>query len=227
VTLNPQTWRLAQPAVYRMLEARWSQEFLRTGEIRIPSFAALRTHPDERRIDRLEGYLQLEHEQTRSDGRVEYLHVTADYSPNGYVLSTTMSDSGAIAREFGADSYIAIQNSTGFARAIAQQIPGFVHGSEGPCIYLEGRTLRRDFGELPLEVLQHAGQRVRTLLTPAIAMELADAPFFLKAPAFAWQLEYRFVWVTDHPTDGYLALKVPDARRFCGRRTTHAGFPGP
>jgi hypothetical protein len=210
-----------------MLEARWAQHFLDNGELRIPSFAALRSHADETRLDEQEGRLQLEHEQTRPEGPVEYLFASADYSSRAYVLSTTMADNGTIARAFGVDHYIAIQQTIPFAHVIAQQIPGFVHGSEGPCLYLEGRTIRRDFGPLPTELLQKTGQHIQGSLPQPIAEVLGDAPFYLKAPKFSWQLEYRFVWVTDHPTEGHIIVRAPDARRFCGRRTTHAGFPNP
>ncbi len=145
-------WYVMQPVLYRYLPSqKWVDAFFATGELRLSSFAEFHAHQDEHRSQWLEGSVQFESEYRLPDGRFSHLSVRGDYGRDAYVLCGSMSDDPDIARGLGAGGCIAIQDTTGFAKAVSQHIPGFVGGSEGPCIYASGRTLKRDFGLLPVE----------------------------------------------------------------------------
>jgi hypothetical protein len=143
-----------------MLKRCWAEEFFATGALQLSSFDEFRKHPDETRLDSQEGDLQLELVGSAADGTPEYTFMTAEYGRNAYVLCGSRSNDPSIAKAFDADGYIAIQETVPFAESVAQQIPGFIEGSEGP--YDPIPPLRPQYTAIPVKQEQ-LGDRLRGL----------------------------------------------------------------
>jgi hypothetical protein len=41
--------------------------------------------------------------------------------------------------------------------------------------------------------------------------------YFLKPKEFAYQVEYRLLWLTDYTVDEYIDIKVPEAAQYCDK----------
>jgi hypothetical protein len=211
-------WRILQPVMYRMMARRWVDAFFDTGALRLSTFAQFRRHADEQRLDDQEGQLQFEHVGHDRNGEPRYLSVNGDFGRNAYVLCGSMSNAPALNEEFGTDAYIAIQNTTRFAEAVAVHIPGFIGGNEGPCAYLSARTIERDLSPIPWEHLrcpEHPGKLNEPRVHAFLDQALGDHPYYLKHLSYARQVEYRLFWLTNREVDGHLDIMVPEAMRFC------------
>jgi hypothetical protein len=208
-------WYIVQPVLYRYLPSqKWVDAFFATGELWLSSFSEFHAHQDEHGSHWLEGGVQFESDYRLADGRFSHLWVRSDYGRDAYVLCGSMSDDPDIARKFKAGGCIAIQDTTGFAKAVSRHIPGFVGGSEGPCIYASGRSVKRDFDLLPVDE-PGADEPPSDELQAWLRDRLREYPYYVKASSFAYQLEYRIVWLTDREVDGHIVIRVPEARAHC------------
>ena len=153
-------WKVLQPTVFRYMDRRWIDAFFETGALRLSSLARFQRHVDEQRQDQNEGVQSYEY-YTPSEPPL-FLSTWIHYGMNAYVLCGSMSESGSLATAFGADDYLAIQETMEFANAIAAHIPGFIGGTEGPCLYLNRRLLKRDLGPLSLDHLGLSAEKSDT-----------------------------------------------------------------
>jgi hypothetical protein len=205
-------WHVLQPVMYRLLGREHVERFFADGTLRLSCFTQFHQHTDEQRLDAQEGGPRIQHEFRRPDGRPELITSRLMFGRNAYVLCGATVDSPDLAEKFGVDSCIAIQNTTGFANSVAQQIPGLVEGAEGPCIY--GTMFKRDLGVIAIEPPPTADQLGQFILN-----QVRHYPYFVKHSTFAHQLEYRLVWLTDHEVTEPLTVKVPAAIQHCQRDT--------
>ncbi|MBS0578671.1 MAG: hypothetical protein JSR36_05355 [Proteobacteria bacterium] len=204
--------------MYRFIARKHVDEFFADGTLQLSCFKKFHQHEDEQRLDKQEGAPRVWHHFRRSTGEMEQITAQLDFGRNAYVLCGGTIDTQEAAAQFQAESCIAIQDTTSFARAVAQQLSGFVEGLEGPCIY--GSWFRRDLGEIPLEMLTDTPEN-RIRRSRYLDAAVSYCPYFVKHVSFAPQHEYRLVWLMDRGIDEPLIVKVPGAIRFCQRNLEH------
>jgi len=126
----------------------------------------------------------------------------AYFGSDAYILSASMIESDELMRQFpGYDDYFRINDPVGFTSAIAEAIPNFTLGFQGPCIYQSERAVRREIQGPPLldpSVSQECTQEDAESLFNAMNHRVFEAmklePFFFKPLEYAHQAEYRLVW---------------------------------
>jgi hypothetical protein len=121
------------------------------------------------------------------------------------------------------NGYFCVKDSTAFGIAIAKQIPGFLHGIEGPCIYADPRIISQRSSQFTLDDLKMQPEDESFDLDKIHAvMAQTGGPdiFFLKHSDYADQQEYRFIWFLSHDTqEDALFLECPEAIQFCEKVT--------
>ena len=203
-------WRMLLPPIYRYLPSRYVDQFFSTGVLRLSSIATFRAHKDEARGDTEEGASKV---ILRGSDRT--FAATIYHSEAAYILCGSFILSPSIMRAFdGCDSAIEITNVADFGLEIARHLPGFQRGLSGYCIYSQGSLLMRDIPEKPFP-LPSEEQLTEQVLREAAAKAAQEERFFLKAPKFAAQAEYRLIFAMDDPPSGPLVLHAPRARDFC------------
>lgn len=203
-------WHLLQPVVYRHLGRQWVRSFFEKGELQLKSFAAFREHDDESRLDAYEGKGHFEYQ----DEGV-YTFARGEVANNAYILCGSTSNHDDIAAHFSTDAYIIIEQTMAFAAAVSRHIPGFVHGSEGPCLYMQGSTLQRMPWAADARAAANSGEISRDQLRYGIETRLGPYLPYLKHSQFRNQLEYRMVWYAECESERSVTIRVPEARKFC------------
>jgi hypothetical protein len=205
-------WHIHTPTVHRFLgDQRWVDAFFDTGNIRLAAFQAFRTHPDEVRKDDGEGLFFSRHETDGSNNPAIFVStsVNGDVGRSSYVLCASLRhDLGKSGK-----SFFTINDTTSFAYQISRQLPGFVRGWEGFCMYGRERIARSEISAASaasmLEGIQ-AGQPPRL---PPIDLTV----MFAKPIQYAEELEHRMVFEVDHAVTDAAFVNAPLARQFCRR----------
>jgi hypothetical protein len=213
----PIPWRVCTPTVYRFLDSQHVDEFFADGTLQLSSFDHFRKHPDEQRIDPMEGKLWFFSRNREGNGQT--VGARARCGGSAYVLCGMTRHDRQSGSQFG-NSYIRINHPTEFGCAVANAIPGVIDGMEGFCLYQERRVIERDLGVLDLSSSVVDGKPNRAWFDRvgrAATEAMGHLPYFLKEVSFAPQLEYRFVWLTNQAVTGTIKVRVPEARRFCSQ----------
>jgi len=213
------TWTVATPQPYRYLDREYVEAFFSDGSLRLSSFAKFAQHEDELRRDEHEGATSVI--VRANQGEMKTIAAFMQMGYNAYVLCASSYFSDDLMRRFGCDSFLRVNNTTEFANAVSRHIPGFVHGTEGMCIYEENPGILRDVetgwsmnqeeidGELTYDPADL--QRIKDHLQQTAGL----LPVFLKNAVFAEQAEYRMLWFTQSMAEEVLTIRVPEARQFC------------
>lgn len=201
-------WEVRTPVVDRVIRREYVDAFFQDGSLRLSSFEAFCRHPDEARRDVEEGKAAM---QIASPGG--NLSAITFNGQEAYVLCGSMAESHP-----GEDmATLRIMDTLAFSTTVARQIPGFIGGGEGPCIYrantLYEATERHRFGppgkdEDPEDWMNKQ---------QAIIGNHMRNKFFIKHARFAHELEYRMIWFCDGPPRDSIHIKCPGAIRFCQR----------
>lgn len=216
--MSPVPWHIATPIVFRYLRAAHVDGFFETGALRLSTVRRFRRHKDEQRGDGMEGYWYLVHRNHEGDG--QSLTSWMQDTNEAYILSTSMRYRPELAKAFECDSYIRIDRTTPFARAVATKITGLLSGAEGPCVYQDHRIIEHDLGPLdPADIMSsdNPSEVDSETLTRLVNEKVGYRSLFLKESTYGAQVEYRFVWVTSPVAGDYLDIKVPEAIEFCSR----------
>jgi hypothetical protein len=210
-------WTICTPTLFRFLDRQYVDEFFDSGALRLSSFSQFAKHEDEARHDPAEGKAMFVNRTTEGTGQT--LMALTRHGANACVLSASMRHDPDLMRAFNADSCILIKDSLNFGAAISRSVPGFVGGLEGPCLYqstgiIEGALPPFDLEKFrdPASGLIHIDQ-----IVAAAQSEMGPLPFFIKDKRYAYQSEYRLIWITESPVPDYLHVTVPAARQFCRR----------
>lgn len=209
-------WQYCSPFLYRYLESEYVENFFLDGSMRLSSFKRFRKHKDEERLDLKEGKSMYSARTSANGGQT--IEALAEHGMNAYVLCTTMRLVSSVQESFKTDSFFRIDNSTEFGIEISRQIPGFVTGFEGPCIYQEKRIVTTDSGYVDTNSLRGPSAMPTpsgTRLEEHILSSMGHRPLFLKEASFSHQMEYRFVWIVDHEPEDFWDIKVPRGRSHC------------
>lgn len=191
------------------------------------SFAQFSKHTDEQRLDGEEGTVSMVYSPP---GDSRDIVITGVVGTDAYVLSTCLVPSAEVMRSFSADSAIVIHDPRAFALAVAETVPGFTHGFDGPCSYQSRRFVQRNFfssEDAPDISLDASGKLDQSYIGELAFAIGGHAPFFLKHYSYMQQNEWRFIWITSEPRHDYLVIRAPNARRFCepwSNRTNYIAF---
>jgi hypothetical protein len=202
-------WAVRTPTVIRVMGRQYVDDFFNEGHLRISSFDAFRKHPDEARRDEEEGRASML--ITSSESRMTAI---AFNGQEAYVLCASTVEQ-PIDRDSSAG--IRINDTVAFPAAVSRQLPGFVGGTEGSCIYRESTIYeaknQRSFtppkeGEDPEDWADRSDR---------ILGEHMQNKFFIKPLKFFKESEYRMIWFCNGKPRDFIDITCKDAVRFCER----------
>lgn len=207
-------WHYRTPTAYRCMGAKHVEDFFRDGTLQLSSFAAFRTHKDEKRRDTHEGMVAISIETPDGNG----INGILPTPPPAYVLSASTIWPTYEELQDKELSYIAITDTTAFAAQVARQIPGCNAGIEGFCLYNASEVLRC-FDDRPFPNPRDVPpDQFPAMLQNYMAPHVIEA-YFLKRYDFVKEAEYRFIWFVDAPNKATTIVQAPLARTFCRRVT--------
>jgi hypothetical protein len=203
-------WSVFTPIIYRMMAKEYVDRFFATGELLVSSFDRFRQHADEERRDK-EGWNII-----CGRGTKQTIFAVTGHDRDAFILCGTAAKDAQLLDAFGADAAIQIYDPTAFASVVTRQLPGVRQGFEGFCCYIDG-SIECNIGDFELDQLkQSSGQNLDMNRLGGFVLNMAGlAVFFRKALKFRHQLEYRWVWITDHPVTDHIIIQAADARQFC------------
>ena len=204
-------WTHITPTVHRYLtKPQYAADFWNKGELRLSAFSEFRKHRDEVRRDTMEGAFSQEVTYKPPEDRQEkalYIFSNAYAGSNCYLMSTSVRRD---LTKFGTD-YFTILDTTTFAQEVARQLPGFVRGWEGLCIYGGQRSWSHKAEEDEAAAVHSALEAKQMPPFPPISLGV----LFTKPLDLADELEYRLIWVVDHPVTKEHFVTAPRARQSC------------
>jgi hypothetical protein len=204
-------WSVFTPIVYRMMRRSYVERFFDTGELLVSSFDWFSKHADEERKDK-EGW-----NVVCGRGAKATVFAVTGHGREAYILCGTAVKDGSLMERFDADAAIQIYDPTAFASVLTRHLPGVRHGFEGFCYYIDG-PIECNIGDFELDQLkgQATGKNLDLNRVGGFMLNMAGmAVFFRKATKFRHQLEYRWVWITDHPVAEPIIIRLPEARKLC------------
>jgi hypothetical protein len=212
-------WSIVRPRLYRHLESQYVDSFFKDGSLRLSSFAHFAKHPDERLRDTGEG-----RGSRFGLGPHATIAVFGGRGMDCYVLCATLHNTEDVRRQFGSDSCIAIDDILSFANAVSLKIPYFSSGFEGPVIYQDDTTIKKNIGAMKAEELTERYKNPDGTVRMDMIQEVARMAggieeYFVKHSQHARECEYRLLWATGGNVEPFIDIKVPDAIRFCRRGT--------
>lgn len=209
---NP--WKVRHPYVFRYLPKQFVDDFFRDGSIRISALEDFKRHEDKQRNDATEG-----------SGMIA--HSLADYAMmsvisagrNSLILCGSTSYSPDLGNVFNCDSGFRIDNLENFASAIGRCIPGFLGGSQVPCLYSNIKCSSIKGLGIDPNLLKDLNYKLSLegLLSAINGLGAFQEVCYLKDIEFKHQCEYRFIWDTDRLTASFIDIKCPEARAYCTR----------
>lgn len=209
------------PTVVRYLEEEYVDRFLSTGELMISGISKFHKHKDEQRGDQEEG---LAHLALTVNGMP--FNALISTGSNAYILSTSCIDDENLMTQLNYNSAIRINNSLGFAAAIAESMSFCRHTLQGFCIYRDSKKIASssvtnhnlpDIKDLKNEDAEKFMSEMNSVMHEANQNE----SLFRKALQYAPQAEYRFIWFTLEETQkDSIIIKSPKAAKFCEKITT-------
>jgi len=209
------SWTLMPPVVYRYMDQQWVDKFFETGELMLTSFARCSQHRDEQRADEFEG-MALVVGRGPGDLRFEsQVRMGADF----YLLCTSVRGDKSLMQEFECDGFFRINDTFGFALAIAKKLGGFLRGFEGMCNYTDRLVIEKPI-PAGLTALFDGSTPAVLERQAAAVMQIAGVDALLaKRTAYANQLEYRLLWNVDHDVTDSIVVRCPEAVQFCEKIT--------
>lgn len=213
-------WQIVRPRVFRFLDQKYVDQFFADGSLRLSSFNQFGKHSDEQRRDGAEGY------GVRSGiGANLTVAMVSGRGSDCYVLCGSMLCTQKLKETFpGADGCFAIDDTVGFAQAVAHALPRFKSGLEGPAIYQDDPAIRRDMGIQTAEEFfdNHKnpdGTLSLNMLADVQSKVGGTEEFFVKHSRYADQAEYRFLWAVEGDAEDFIHIQVPEALKFCRKLT--------
>ena len=119
------------------MAAKFVEDFLRDGSLRLSSFAQFAKHPNEQMKDGQEGW-----GMRVGMGKGMTILSRQGRGSDCYVLCGTLNNTTDARKLFASDGCFVIDNITAFANAVSAKIP-FVGGLEGFAIYQDDTTITK------------------------------------------------------------------------------------
>ncbi len=211
-----QQWDVVLPRIFRFIEQVYVDKFFEDGTLRLSSFEQFRKHSDEQRRDSAEGF-----GLRQGIGQNATIMTVSGRGGDCYVLCGSLLCTEKLQGTFPeADGCFAIDDTICFAQSIAHALPGFTRGFEGPAIYQDDPTIRRDLGADTVDEMfkRHSNPDGTLDMNKLFEMQASIGgyeEFFMKHSRFAYQAEYRLLWSVSQKVDDFIDLKVPEARQYC------------
>jgi hypothetical protein len=202
------------PPLYRHIEARFVEAFLREGSIRLSCFTTFAQHKDEARKDRQEGHGFHVLNDLKNDRSFATYTMTGS---NAYVLSVTSRTGPEIVNAFGSDR-LEIVEPIGFCADVANEIPGCQGVMISQCIYADDRMFHTPGTAPTVDDLKSETEPDKVSLEKIMAQSNAlggPKQYFLKGREHEAQSEYRFVWETSRPVKEPLIIVAPNLKKYC------------
>ena len=212
-------WTVRLPTLVRQISTEYVDAFFNDGSLRLSSFEAFRRHPDEKRRDGQEGLVAMEVNTPTGS-----LSILGACGQEAYIMCASTVET-PIGENDGSASAFRIFDSLKFADAVSRQIPGFIGGTEGFCIYRKNTMITKSDPN-PI-IVPTAGvnsdswfqeQKLRTA-------KLAIDAYFMKHISFAHEAEYRFIWFAENSRKQFLDIRCPAAIECCERVTKDLSEP--
>ena len=204
-------WSIFTPIVYRMIEKEYVDLFFATGELRISSYEKFRQHKDEqRKDDERKNVICLR-------GNNSTAFAVTRHGMNEYILCGSAVKDKGLMSQFNYDAAIQIYDTTEFANIVSRHIPGVIQGFEGFCYYLDG-AIECKVDDVNIEQFKSSSQNNEldlNLLGGYFLNIAGSSVFFRKSKLYSHQMEYRWVWITDHLINEAITIKIPEARKIC------------
>lgn len=213
-------WNVCTPVVYRYMEQKFIDEFFSSGRLLLSSFQQFAKHTDEQRKDSHEGANIL-----TGLGANHTISAVTQHGHRSLIFCTSTRADEELMRDFGADGYFRIKDSTQFGAAVASCLVGFQSGLEGFCIYKDSRIIERDIGKFSLDDLKdnpHDQNLSMDRVFAATAQIGGPDVYLVKLRKFSAQNEYRFVWDVPYDVAETVFVECPEAVKFCEKVTGNA-----
>lgn len=201
-------WEVRTPVVDRTMHREFVDAFFQNGSLRLSSFETFRKHPNEARRDKAEGKAAMKIALPK--GTLSAITVNGQES---YVLCGSMVE----ASQSTSHAAIRILDTIAFAATVARQIPGFIGGTEGACVYRSNTfyeaTADHDIappvdGEDP----EQWARRQKAFVGAHMINK-----FFIKHSDYSAESEYRMLWFCDGMPRPFIDISCPKAIQFCER----------
>jgi hypothetical protein len=213
-------WLIRRPCLFRYLEKQYVDLFFSEGILRLSSFSAFSQHKDEERLDTQEGRGSLYNADHEGEG--QYIFSVMSQGHDCYVLCGSQVYSKSLAQQFFPDSDVVsgfrINDTTAFGVKLADAIPSFKGGLEGPCIYNDGLIMRKA-GRIEYRTVHPDGKETADLnkLHSGLYRATGSDLFFVKSKKYQHQLEYRLLWAVREKVSDYIDVKCQEAVQYCTR----------
>ncbi len=201
------SWAVRTPTVTRIMERQYVSDFFNDGRLRISSFEAFRKHPDEARRDEEEGRATMLITSPNSQMSAAIFN-----GQEAYVLCASTVEH-PIDTESSAG--IRIKDTIAFSSAISRQIPGFIGGTEGLCIYRENTMYEADDSRSFTPPKDGEDPEAWADRSERILGEHMQNKFFIKPLKFFKESEYRMIWFCNGKPNEFIDIICKDAIRFC------------
>jgi hypothetical protein len=199
-------WEVRTPVVDRLMHREYVDAFFKDGSLRLSSFESFCKHPDEARKDLEEGKVAMKIVSPKSN-----LSAILFNGQEAYVLCGSMTE----VHPSNGYSSIRIKDTLAFSATVATQIPEFIGGTEGPCIYraITFYEATDDYSLSPPEDGEDP-ERWMDKQNSVIGNHMRNK-FFIKQARFAAESEYRMVRFCDGTPRPFIYIKCPKAIQFC------------
>ena len=211
-TIFSRPWDIRSPILTRYLETQYVDQFINKGKLRLSSFKAFRSNPDEQKGDISEGRVNMQ------IGTPNGNHViVAMNGQKAYVLCAGTVEDKNMKASFKTEDGFRILNTLGFANAISSHIPGFVAGMEGLCCYRKDLLIKKDDNKPISNPDTYSNPEKWAEEHDRYVAEQARETFFVKHIDYAHQGEYRFIWFASGNEEDHIDITCPEGKRFCQR----------
>ena len=203
-------WEIRTPPLVRYLEKEYVDQFFTDGTLRLSSFKAFREHKDEQRKDVREGQANVQIETPEGNHAIAGMN-----GQEAYVLCTSTVESSELEASFLTESGFRILDSVRFAEAISMQIPGFIGGMQGLCVYRDNLLIRKSLEESVKSPEDYDDpEQWAKDYDRFVGLHMRDS-LFLKHRSFSHQSEYRFIWFAIGEEQRHLDICCPAAAELC------------
>ncbi len=195
--------------VYRYFDnPEYVEKFFETGALRISSFEAFSSHPDESFRDAGEGKNIM-----AVNGKNSSFYALTESGKSCFILSTSILGPWVNIEKFKDKACFEITNPWKFAMAIANSLDECSNAVLGSCSYIPKRVVTKDVPEHDF-VERHKMGGINAI-NEDIEGLLQYSTMFHKPMRYQDEQEFRIVWDMDHAVTEPKDIICQEARQFC------------
>ena len=204
------------PVVWRLMSKKHVEEFFKTGELQISTYAKFAQNDSLIRKDDDEGNVTLHSAEGSLTSKM-----AIGVGANALVLCTSLSQNNVFSDGTTYDACIEINDLLSFIKTVTLRlaemvsITGVVHGA---CMYQN----KEIYGESKSKALSNILEQTSSgnsfdfsLLTRLAEETGGNKVYFSKPMEKQQECEYRIVWLTEQEQRDSIIIKVPEATTYC------------